>query len=170
MNYQLQPMSEAEAREIATWRYPKPYRVYNPGPDAVASLLDERNNYYAVHDRDGVLVGFFCFGRDARVVSGLRPDELADSGALDVGLGMRPDLTGHGHGDDFLRAGLDFARERFRPTYFRLAVLTFNRRAIAAYLRAGFAPKRVFDVGGPRQVREFLLMTTPRSEGGESLS
>jgi ribosomal-protein-alanine N-acetyltransferase len=37
-----------------------------------------------------------------------------------------------------LLAGLEFARERYAPARFRLAVAAFNQRAIRVYERAGF--------------------------------
>jgi ribosomal-protein-alanine N-acetyltransferase len=55
-----------------------------------------------------------------------------------VGLGLRPNLTGQGLGLEYLRAGLEFARERFSPWRFTLSVATFNERAIEVYERAGF--------------------------------
>ena len=58
---------------------------------------------------------------------------------LEYGLGIRPDLTGRGLGLEFVRAGLEFGRERFRPGRIVLAVAAFNERAIAVYERAGFA-------------------------------
>jgi hypothetical protein len=53
-------------------------------------------------------------------------------------LGMRPDLTGRGLGEEFVHAGLRFARETYSPPAFRLTVATFNQRAIRVYERAGF--------------------------------
>ncbi|MEZ4584513.1 MAG: hypothetical protein R3A10_23265 [Caldilineaceae bacterium] len=55
--------------------------------------LDPTQNCLAVRTGDGDLIGFCCFGADARA---LRLD-YAD-GALDVGIGMRPDLTVRGVG------------------------------------------------------------------------
>lgn len=159
MKLELRLMTQTEAREIIGWHYPDPYAVYDPGPDAASGLLDIQNNYYAVFDEDGALVGFFCFGRDAQVPGSLSGAEAADATTLDVGLGMRPDLAGRGQGLDFLNAGLAFARDRFHPVHFRLSVYTFNRRAIAVYVRGGFEPVRVFQSPGPNGDREFLLMS-----------
>jgi [ribosomal protein S18]-alanine N-acetyltransferase len=73
------------------------------------------------------------------------PDDLAGffvfkvtADVADVGLGLRPDLTGQGLGAAFLEAGLRFAATRFGTERFTLAVAAFNRRAITVYERAGF--------------------------------
>jgi [ribosomal protein S18]-alanine N-acetyltransferase len=49
-------------------------------------------------------------------------------------------------GDRFrsLLAGLEFARRRFSPDSFTLAVATFNQRAILVYERAGFSRNTVY--------------------------
>jgi RimJ/RimL family protein N-acetyltransferase len=83
-------------------------------------------------------VGFFCFGQSAQVPEGHATGTYADPRALDVGLGLRPDLTGCGLGLSFVLAGLDIALATFHPSQFRMSVDTFNRRAIAVYERAGF--------------------------------
>jgi hypothetical protein len=55
-------------------------------------------------------------------------EDHADGGAVDVGLGLRPDLTGRALGLGFMLAGLEFARRRFAPDGFRLSVAAFNER------------------------------------------
>ena len=113
-NLTFKPMDEPSAREILTWRYEPPYDIYNANPggaDAfVQALLDPAYAYHAIADECGELVGYCCFGADARVPGG---DYGTD--ALDIGLGMRPDLTGHGRGPVFFEAILDFARRTFAP-------------------------------------------------------
>ena len=61
-----------------------------------------------------------------------------------MGLGLRPDLTGAGLGLDYVLADLGFARERYSPARFTLAVATFNGRAIRIYERAGFRRGNVY--------------------------
>jgi RimJ/RimL family protein N-acetyltransferase len=107
-------------REIEQWRYETPYDFYDGGAEPV--LNPER--YFAARDADGALVGFYYFEQRGDV--------------LEYGLGLRPDLTGRGHGPAFFRAGLEFGRERFRPSRIVLAVAAFNRRAITVYDSGGF--------------------------------
>jgi RimJ/RimL family protein N-acetyltransferase len=126
------------ARTILTWRYEGPYAVYNGDPahlEATAlTWAGPDSGCFAARDAGGEVVGFCSFGADARVPGG----DYADARALDVGLGLRPDLTGRGHGLAFVRAVLRFGRRRFRPARFRLTVAAFNQRALRVYERAGF--------------------------------
>jgi len=135
MKLRFMPMDEGVARAIAGWHYEGRYAFYDMEPDAVdlAELLDPRSwpeRYYAVLDEQGDLVGFISFEREA--------------GEVEIGLGLRPDLTGQGRGRAFLEAGLAFAREKFGPVAFRLSVATFNRRAIRVYHQAGFVDAGLF--------------------------
>lgn len=161
--YAFRPITRPDAEEISRWRYPEPYATYNGDPASVPGLLDPRYNYHAVTGPGGELVGYFCFGADATVPAGRRLG-LYDEDALDVGLGMRPDLTGRGLGPGFVRAGLRFARRTFSPPAFRLTVAAFNGRAVKVYEKAGFEVVRAFGDGGT----EWLLMARPASPGDGS--
>ena len=169
MTYSFRPPTEADARAILGWRYPGIYAVYNANParlDAgIASLIDPANAYFAIFDADGVLCGFCCFGAEARVPGG----EYAEPPALDVGLGMRPDLTGGGRGLDFFRAVLAEGARQYAPLRFRLTVATFNERARRVYERAGFRPVKTFRRGGERDALEFLLMLGPPLQEARAL-
>ncbi|HJQ50627.1 MAG TPA: GNAT family N-acetyltransferase [Gaiellaceae bacterium] len=115
-------LASAEAFELmAVWRYPPPYDFYDGDVDPV--LNPER--FYAARDEAGELIGFYYFEPNP-------PD-------LDYGLGLRPDLTGKGQGLEFFRAGLAFARGRYRPQRVYLHVAAFNERALRVYERAGFS-------------------------------
>ena len=154
----FRPLDATAARAILAWRYEGSYAVYNPqSPDldaAVAILIDPANAYFAARDGAGALIGFCCFGADARVPGG----DYTDAAALDVGLGLRPDLTGGGRGLSFLLAVLALGRERFAPARFRLTVAAFNERAQKVYARAGFRPLARFRRGEGVDAPEFLVM------------
>jgi RimJ/RimL family protein N-acetyltransferase len=117
-------------------------------------LLDPANNYFVANDAAGHIVGYCCYGPDARVAGG----DYRDPVALDVGLGMRPNLTGRGAGVAFVVAVLAFGRERFGASRFRLSVAAFNRRAIRVYERAGFRETGRFRRGGSPDGLEFVMM------------
>ena len=155
----FRPLDADDARTILSWRYEGPYAVYNPQPPdlavAVAILIDPANAYFAARDEVGMLIGFCCFGADAQVPGG----DYADTALLDVGLGLRPDLTGGGRGLAFTLAVLTLGRERFAPARFRLTVAAFNERAQKVYLRAGFRPLGRFRRGEGTDTPEFLIMS-----------
>jgi [ribosomal protein S18]-alanine N-acetyltransferase len=135
ITYRFRQMNDEEAHEISRWHYEPPYDFYDStsDPDDLAELLDparREGSYFSAFDAEGSLVGFFQFEREGETV--------------DVGLGMRPDLTGRGLGLEYVLAGLEFARERFSPGRFTLAVATFNERAIEVYERAGFLRGAVY--------------------------
>ncbi|HEY8600045.1 MAG TPA: GNAT family N-acetyltransferase [Thermomicrobiales bacterium] len=161
MAYIFRPPTEADARVILGWRYPRIYAAYNANPsrvsEGIASLLDPANAYLAIFDAADTLCGFCCFGAEARVPGG----EYTEPPALDVGLGMRPDLTGAGRGLEFFQAILAEGARRYAPPRFRLTVATFNERARRVYERAGFRPMVTFRRGGERDALEFLLMLGP---------
>src|ERR671920_2150163 len=154
----MKPITLSDARAISRWRYEEPYSIYDGDPTSVDALLQPRFAYHSVYDERGDLTGYFCFGEDAQVASGRRLGVYEVEPALDIGLGMRPDLTGQGLGEAFLLAGLRFARETYAPQAFRLTVATFNRRAIRVYERAGFEPVETFGATRLNGEKEWLLM------------
>ncbi|MDP9355914.1 MAG: GNAT family N-acetyltransferase [Chloroflexota bacterium] len=158
MTYTFRPMTGADAHSIVAWRYTGPDAFYNLDPEDAAALLDPASPYVAVLDAAGSLVGFFGFGTGGQVSGGHRAN-LYDDEALDVGLGLRPDLTGCGLGRDFVTAGLAYADERFTPRAFRLTVAAFNRRAITLYKRLGFQEGPAFTSSVRGVETPFLLMT-----------
>ena len=164
MALRFDPMTEADARAILAWRYDGPYAVYNCPPneveDAVRAWLDPANGCYAVRETSGDLVGYCCFGPDARVPGG----DYADDSALDVGLGLRPELTGKGLGLSFVQAVVAFAVEHLHRSYLRLTVAAFNQRAIRVYERAGFRTTHTFTrtPTPPGQPSDWTQMTRSR--------
>lgn len=161
MKFTFTLMTEADARIIQTWQYAEPYEIYSyhPSEEGLAELLERRSPHYAVRNEEGKLVGFFCYGTSAQVWNNDVPALYSQDGIIDIGLGMRPDLTGKGRGLAFVEAGLAFARENFAPRAFRLFVLTFNERATRVYERAGFARVRIFVQPNPvHRELEFIEM------------
>ncbi len=158
MPYTFRSMTEADARSIAAWHYDGADAFYNLEPEDVPALLDPASSYTAVLDADGFVVGFFGFGPGGQVSGGHRAG-LYDDDALDIGLGLRPDLTGRGLGRDFVAAGLAYAAERFAPRAFRSSVAAFNRRAIAVYEHLGFHDGPTFTSPVRGVETRFLLMT-----------
>jgi RimJ/RimL family protein N-acetyltransferase len=160
MQFTFKLMEQADARAIQAWSYEEPYNIYNWEPeDDITEMLDRRSPHYAVTDERDELMGFFAYGSLAQVWDSGEPHLYSENNTITVGLGMRPDLTGKGLGLAFVHAGLDFAREQFRPDYFRLYVLTFNKRAIRVYERAGFQRTGIYRQHHVNGNREFLEMS-----------
>lgn len=130
------PLKREQAEVIIKWSYDPPYEVYDLTPGDLEPLLVEKFRYHQVLDRSGDLVGYCCFGEDARVPGGDYAQGEPD--VLDVGVGLRPDLVGQGLGQDFVRAILDFALKSYGPEIFRVTVADFNQRSLKTFHRLGF--------------------------------
>ena len=143
-------MTPDDARAIAEWRYEPEYALYDHDPESATRLLDAKFDYYAALGARGEVVGYCCFGDDARV-----PGLAADEGILDVGGGLRPDLTGIGLGAGFLRAVCELGRELYEPRGYRVVVAAFNRRAQRVAAALGFEQTGFHSTGE----RDFMLLT-----------
>ncbi|WP_020059552.1 GNAT family N-acetyltransferase [Bacillus sp. 123MFChir2] len=130
MGYIFKVMTQEEAREIAyNWHYEGKYSFYDMEADMedLEEFLNDEmrgDNTFVVQENDRV-VGFFSFHK-------------IDNQTVDIGLGMRPDITGNGLGLKFVKAGLAFSKKKYHPKYMTLSVVTFNKRAIKVYKKAGF--------------------------------
>jgi [ribosomal protein S18]-alanine N-acetyltransferase len=137
LEFAIRPMTAADAHAVAAWRYPGEYSFYDADadPDDLAELLDPAewgHRYFAVDELgQHRLAGFLMVKLTGRVA--------------EIGLGLRPGLTGHGLGESFVRACLRFASAGLGAQRYTLAVAAFNRRAITAYERAGFQEVERFE-------------------------
>ena len=149
-------MNEGDALAVSRWRYGAPYSDYDMDCDP-SELLGR--SYHAVADANGEIVAYCCFGRDAQVPGGHAAGAYDDPGLLDLGLGLRPDLTGRGLGLPVLMAVMEYAARQFEAKSFRLSVAAWNDRAIRCYENAGFIRESTFRSPSPRGEWEFMLMT-----------
>jgi len=151
------PMNKQAACTITTWRYSPSYECYNMD---TRGMMEELLNgdYYQAIDTVGEVLGFICFRASAQVRGGFAAGAYADDSYLDLGLGLRPDLTGTGLGYCFLTQALKFARKQFGSCGIRLSVATFNQRAIKVYQKAGFKAVKTFISSTPSGEREFVYM------------
>jgi ribosomal-protein-alanine N-acetyltransferase len=153
LSFVFRPLGWRDARTVAAWHYAEPYTFYDLGlGPLLASVVLHRLfgplgalGYYAVGAADDPLIGVFSFYRQVSTV--------------EIGLALRPDLTGRSLGLAFVQAGMDFGRQLFRPACFRLDVATFNQRAIRVYERAGFRHGRRFIKQTHAGPIEFMEMT-----------
>lgn len=143
-------MTAPYAQQIVRWKYDGMYALYDYAREA-DHILDASqwgNTLFAVLDEANELAGELSLGfldeEDEWVA-------LADMKAghlppciLWVGFGLRPDLTGCGHGVSFVKACVNFAisfsrkRYHYSGAYVGLGVYQFNQRAIKVYERTGF--------------------------------
>ena len=159
MSYIFYKMDEISARAILGWRYDPPYDIYNLPSDEVESvvqyMMDPQNAYSSITDEQGELVAYCCFGREGQVPGG---DYSSD--AVDIGMGVRPELTGRGFGHEFVDSVLDFAGTTFPPCVYRVTVAEFNERALRVWKKAGFQRAERFQ--RERDKRPFVILVLPQ--------
>ncbi|WP_415816797.1 GNAT family N-acetyltransferase [Mesobacillus thioparans] len=146
-------MTRDFAVTILNWKYDSPYDLYNN------EVCDESINelmyggYRAVVDREDALIGFYCTGPSAQVPAG-RGAGMYPGQAIDIGLGMKPEITGNGYGYTFFTFVLKELEGREQIHMFRLTVAAFNKRAIKLYEKMGFSIERRFS----SETNEFITM------------
>jgi [ribosomal protein S18]-alanine N-acetyltransferase len=147
-------LQEEDARTVASWRYPEPYSAYNADvhdDGAIQAMLNPSHSYHAILQCQET-VGYFCLGDDARV-----PGWQYDDNALDMGMGLRPDLTGRGQGTAFLPAVISHIKEQQPHAVLRATIASWNQRAIRMCGNAGFTVLGTFAT--TREDRtEFVVM------------
>ncbi len=143
MEYTRRDMTNEDAKIIAEWNYPKPYDIYNSGNKEKAVAEMTQGAYAAVY-ADGKLCGFFCTGDSARIpIEPALPIYKSET-AVDVGLGIRPDMTGRGLGRSFLSFVIGIIQRYHPNVVLRLTVADFNKRAIKLYESFGFEKSAQF--------------------------
>ena len=124
-------LTQANADQIARkWHYGGQYSFYDMENDLedLEEIITPKlrgDKYYQVVDDQDELVGYFCL-------------ERLSEGKVEVGLGLRPDLTGRGLGLNFITEIEAFIQNNFNYRIVVLSVASFNKRAIKVYQRAGF--------------------------------
>jgi ribosomal-protein-alanine N-acetyltransferase len=147
------PLHIEHAQVICTWRYSKPYDLYN-----WPSWLDMQANgfefgdaqirtkqYIAVlNNQDGMLLGF------AQLFPML--------GVTRLGLGLHPAYCSQGIGSEFTKAIVQEAQQRAPENEIDLEVLSWNIRAFKAYQKAGFVHTDTYERSTPQGIAEFHCM------------
>jgi RimJ/RimL family protein N-acetyltransferase len=137
----VEEWNETYSPEVLAWHYEPPYDFYDlaSDPEDETAMRDPAQDRHrrAVFGEDGRLDAFWYFNWHADVV--------------EVGIGLRPDLTGRGLGESFMRAQLEYAADQWNPATFRLFVAAWNERAIKLYERLGFREVA-------REIRHFELV------------
>ena len=128
MTYELRPLTAEQGEVMAQWRYPGPWAIYD-----VTGPLDPAEGFWSVLDENGDVAGYACFGLEARV-----PGLAERVGVLDVGVGMRPELTGQGRGRDFAEAVLAHGAAISGIGRLRAVVQEWNARSRRLLTGLGF--------------------------------
>ncbi|HET9909118.1 MAG TPA: GNAT family N-acetyltransferase [Anaerolineales bacterium] len=160
MNFTFRPLDINSAGAIITWHYEPPYDIYDMAStdpeDTLQYLLDPQNAFHGMYGQSNELEAFCSFGADGQVTGG---DYSVP--AFDIGLGIRPDLTGQGRGSEFVSAVIDFADQTYTPDRLRVTISAFNRRAQRVWQKAGFQVIQKFQGGWANM--DFVVMTKSRS-------
>ena len=156
MQITYHPADKKSAREFVQWKYPPPYDVYdNPVEqvgDSVLYNIDPANNVYAMFDQGDDLIGYCSYGPDGQVPGGDYSEE-----ALDIGLMIKPELTGQGMGSKFAGEIIRNGTNKYDPKKLRVTIAAFNKRAIRTWEKNGFQHIQTFKRNNDGM--EFVIMT-----------
>ena len=130
-------MAPKYASLISTWKYEGIYSFYDENADNITGYMD--GTHYVCINATGDIIGYYCFGQEARIPT-VEEYAYCDD-FLDIGLGLKPELCGAGLGLSFFNKGIEFARKVYSINNFRLSVAVFNERAIKVYQKSGFTIK-----------------------------
>jgi RimJ/RimL family protein N-acetyltransferase len=146
---QFSPLTVEHVSQILAWQYEPPYDIYNMGTgvsdpnelaEAIEYFLQPDYHFQAVLRQPAAeLVAFCSFGPDGQVGGGNYSVE-----AIDIGMGVRPDLTGRGLGEMFVGVAIDYAQKQFATSRLRVTIAKFNHRAQKVWQRHGFVPVQQF--------------------------
>lgn len=128
MKLEFRVPTKSDVEDILTWKFEGIYSFYDNDIDVnkmewIKSIVDSDNDF-AIYDEHNRLIGncgfeyideFFC-----------------------VGVQMRPDITGQGFGTEFVKAIVEFGKQKYNLEYIDLTVAKFNKRAIRVYEKLGF--------------------------------
>ena len=156
LSISYRPAEKKHAREFVNWQYKPPYDVYNCPPeeigDAVQYNIDPTNNVYAMLDQNEELIGYCSYGKDAQVPGGDYNEE-----ALDIGLMIKPELTGQGMGATFTKEVIRNGIAKYEPKKLRVTIAAFNKRAMRIWEKNGFEQNQTFERSENRM--GFVIMT-----------
>lgn len=146
----IEQLNDKNALEIANnWRYPEPYSFYDmlSDPEDYEEIIRQdlrKDHYFQVLDEEG-LYGFF-----AVYPSGER---------IEIGLGIKPEYTGKGNGETFIRLIMTYVQKNYQISTICLSVASFNHRAQKVYEKIGFRRTREFMQETNGSTYRFIEMT-----------
>ena len=108
--------------------------------------------YWAVADSHGELIGFCCLGEPARA-----PGETGRPAVLDIAIGIRSDLSGHGWGAELGRAAVAYARSVALDRRLRTTVPEWNAIGLHVAEQSGFIRSGSISLSG----HQYLVLEQP---------
>ena len=134
MEILISEMTIEYALLVTRWTYDGIYSIYNHGEAFVTDCMD--GMHFAFLDLNRELLGYLCYGIEAKIPT--VEADVYDDNYLDIGLHIRPDLTGKKLGSSFLRACLKYAQKTFDANNYRATIASFNERALNLCVHSGF--------------------------------
>lgn len=128
MKLEFRVPTKSDVEDILTWKFEGIYSFYDNDIDVnkmewIKSIVDSDNDF-AIYDEHNRLIGNCGF-------------EYIDE-SFCVGVQMRPDITGKGFGTEFVKAIVEFGKQKYNLEHMDLMVTKFNKRAIRVYEKLGF--------------------------------
>jgi [ribosomal protein S18]-alanine N-acetyltransferase len=138
---ELRQIRPAAAHIMQTWRYHGIMARYNiaANEDTHQRLCQHDSGYWQVRDHQGTLYGFVIIGNHAQVAGG-----TYNNHAVDLQIGLRPDLVGQLRGNSLCHAAVTHALARYPDKTLRVSIPTQHKSALAVWQRAGFYPEYAF--------------------------
>lgn len=151
----FRPLEKEQALAILHWRYSSPYDYYNfdakNTKEVLRYLIDSNNAFNAILNKQGDLEGYCSFGADGQVPGGDYSTE-----ALDIGMGIRPDLVGQGYGKQYAQAVARCGTNLCKAQRLRVTIAEFNKRAQRVWKQLGFEQEDRFVKMGSEE--RFVIM------------
>ena len=150
---QIQQLSQENAETIAKkWHNDGEYSIYDmendqEDYDEIITPKLRKDHYFEVLADNGQLTAFFCL------------DPIEDkNNQVEVGLGMAPELTGHGLGIGLMQMIEDYVKQIGKYHKIILSVAEFNKRAQKVYQRAGYRIIGSEDEASNGGIYQFIIM------------
>jgi GNAT superfamily N-acetyltransferase len=148
--FRLRQLTVEDGLDLAMSPRPGAWQIY----DAMQPFPADAG-YRAVVDAAGRLLGYCCLGESARV-----PGMVGSPVVLDVAIGIRPQLSGHGWGAALGRAAIDYARNVAADRRLRTTVPEWNEVGLRVAELSGFA--RVGTVTHDRKI--YVVLEQPGAD------
>lgn len=153
VEYTFTPMTQADAKELCAWRYDGAYSVYDfiPYEDAarqgwsIADAAVLARCFVSAKNAQGKLCGFFRL-------------EVQPDGAVEIGLGLAPDICGKGNGAAFVRSLTTYAQQKHPQKPLYMEVRPFNQRAVRCYEKCGYTATAQYTKQQPWGKIEYIRM------------